>query len=469
MNHSLRLLGASTGVCLLLAATPAGAVTPPPGYIYSPQLLASLTQSCIAVGPGGTFVAIGPGFSANAQAVVLVQESGAARLVAFGFNSVSDCAYDAASDTLYLSDNAGSGDLAGALTGDTVFRIPGASAASGLSALGLELLPADSIPTAAGVAVDAAGDVYVGDAAGGGNGEVVKVTLPAATPSTFASGLDFAGGLAFQTGSGDLFVSETTAGFESQVRRFDPAGAPLGIFAGPSFGFGSYDIAFNTGGRLLATGAFGGDVVSFDALGTPSPFIGGLTFATGVSVNAFTGRVEVLSSTFIPTDEDRSMHRFAPVERLVPGKGSRRTECVHEFYGLELVPPAPNRPATQARCVDGDPCDSDGKVNDRCVFPAGFCLNVEDPRFPDCTPSTVSAFTASAKPDPLVIASALASASASLPLSGPACFFSDGITVPVRITGGGKKHGVGKLKVKAETPGGDVDSDVVTLVCLPAP
>src|ERR1700690_2186963 len=84
-------------VCTLAAAAGAAAhnrpapaaVTPPPGYIYTTQLLRNLTQGCLAVGPGGTFVGIGPSFTANAEAVVLARESGELRLVAMGFNSIS--------------------------------------------------------------------------------------------------------------------------------------------------------------------------------------------------------------------------------------------------------------------------------------------------------------------------------------------------------------------------------------------
>src|SRR5215468_4522792 len=69
----------------LLPLSAGAVVTPPAGYIYDALELNSTTQSCVAAGPGGTFVGIGHGFTANAQAVVLVKESGEARLVAYGF------------------------------------------------------------------------------------------------------------------------------------------------------------------------------------------------------------------------------------------------------------------------------------------------------------------------------------------------------------------------------------------------
>jgi hypothetical protein len=457
---------------LLAIATGAHAqIAGPPGFIYDAQLLASETQSCVAVGPGGTFVGVGPGFSANAQAVVLARESGDTRLVAFGFNSIGDCAYDGANDVLYVTDNAAPGDISGALTGDTVFAVPGASTASGLTASGLELVPAGSLPFAASVTVDSAGDVLVSDAAGGGFGAVLRIDVDAGpTATTFASGFDFASGLAREPASGDVFVAETRGtSFDAQIHRLDAAGSPLPLFAGPSFGFGSYDLAFAPHGALLATGLFGGDVVAFDATGTQNTFASGLSFATGVTANAFTGRVEILSS-FSGTDADHSIHRFVPVDRLEPGRGRKVTECVHEFYGLELASVPPGGPSRHAACTDGAPCDADGTANGRCLFPVGFCLNVEDSRTPECAPAaTVTSVAVSTAPFSVAVAQAAAEMAAALPTLGPACFFSDGITIPVKITQSGPKPGIGRVQVIAEVSGGAKDADRLRLACHPAP
>jgi hypothetical protein len=450
-------------VGLLSASGLRAQVTPPAGYIYAPQVLQSLTQSCIAVGRGGTFVGIGQGFTANGQAIVLARESGALSLVALGFNSIADCAYDGARDVLYVTDNAG--ELPGTTTGDTVFAIPSASTATGLPATTIELLPADSIPNAMSLAVDSTGHVLVSDSTGGVSGTVQSVDVVGKTATLFAGGFAFTGGLAIDPGTGDVLVAESLASFEAQISRFDSAGGSLVGFAGPSFGFGSFDLAFNTDGSLLATGIFGGDVVSLDTSGTPVPFASGFTFANGVSVNGFTGRIEVLSSTFSGAEEDRSIHRFTPVDRLVPGNGAAASECAHEFYGLELIAPGRGKKARKAICVDGAPCDADGTANDRCLFPAGFCLEIADPRLPACTPSPVVDFSVTTKPVSLAVAATATAVQDALPVSAPSCFFSDGIEVPVKVRPRGKAKGRATLKVKATRANGSKDSDTVTLLC----
>lgn len=460
------------GTAIVAMATAASAVvTAPSGYIYSTQLLGSDTQSCVAAGPGGTFVAVGPGFTANAQSVVFVRESGDARLVASGFNSVADCAYDAANDVLYVTDNADNADLGivspfAAQTGDTIFAIPSASTASALTAPNVELLPADSLEDAASVAVDGAGDVFVGDSVGGGAGSVIKIT--GGVPAPFVSGFDFTAGITFDPATANLFVAETLAGFNVQIRQFTPAGTPVAPapLVAPTFAVGSYDLAFDKDGQMLATGLFGGDVVSIDPLtGTPTPFISGLNFATGATVDAQTGRIELLSSTFASMEEDKSLHRFTPIDALVPGKGSASTECVQEFYGID----APD--SKTATCVDGGPCDADGAVNDRCTFPIGFCLNVDDPDFSDCeSTNSITSVEITAKPFSVGVAEASDRLVAALPLADSTCFFSEGAVVPVKITGSGdKKDGNGKIKVKTETDAGQKDTDNIKLVCQPAP
>jgi hypothetical protein len=456
-----RFIAAVLGTAVL-GSTALAAVTPPSGYIYTTELLKNLTEGCVAAGPGGTFVGIGPSFTANAQAIVLAKESGQQRLVAMGFNSISDCAYDRDADVLYVTDNAGTGDLSGALTGDTVFAIPSASTASGLSAPGLELLPAGTVPFAASVTFDAGGNLFVSNAAGMGGGSVLKIVTPPGV--TFESGFDYTGGVAVDPTTGNVFIAENLASSQNQIHKYTSAGAVImpNPFAGPSSSFGSIDLAFNSDGRLLASG--GGGVVSFDpATGSSTPFVTGLTFASGMTVDPLTHRMQVLSSTFTGADEDKSLHRFTPIDQLTAGGGSASSDCVHEAYGLQVVDGT-------ATCTDGAPCDADGIANGSCLFPVGFCFNVADPSLTDCdTSSNVSDVAITAKPSSTAIADAAARVSALLPLSGSSCVFSDGYAVAIKIAGTTKKDGKAKLKVKTSTADGRTDSDTFKLVCHPAP
>jgi len=472
-RHSLRLAAVALGAAVL-SGPAAAVVTPPAGYIYTTQLLGSPTFNCIAAGPGGTFVGIGP-FAANAQAIVLAKESGELRLVAMGFSSLSDCAYRPDTDTLYATDNADNADLdittgingnTGAQTGDTIYAISSASTATGLAAADLELLPADSIEFAANVTLDAAGDLFVANAAGGGAGTVVKIT-PGPMSATFVGSLNLVGGIAIHPTNGNVYVGENLGlpNFDNQLLRFTAAGAaiPPVPFAGPSFGFGSVDLLFNSDGRLLTSGNFGADVVSFDATtGMWQPFVSGFTFATGMTMDRFTERVQILSSTFTGADEDKSLHRFTPVDLLVAGSSKAASTCLQEFYGLALS-------GDDAVCVDGAACDADGKENDSCLFPIGFCFNVDDPDFAGCDPGTINEVEISAKPASTSVNQAAGVVADALPLSGSSCVFSDGYAVPVKITGSGKKDGKAKVKVKTSTADERKDSDVVKLICQPAP
>ncbi len=73
---------------------------------------------------------------------------------------------------------------------------------------------------------------------------------------------------------------------------------------------------------------------------------------------------------------------------LVPGTGSRRSDCVHEW----LTDPLPKRassgiPLAQLSCHDDDPgCDFGASTGDAaCTFHVASCLNVDERRFRDRT------------------------------------------------------------------------------------
>jgi hypothetical protein len=245
--------------------------------------------------------------------------------------------------------------------------------------------------------------------------------------------------------------------------------------SGPTDAHGSIDLRFNTDGRVLVTGKFGGDVVSLDpATGALEAFAGGLTFATGVDVNDLTGRVEILSSSFSfpdPVAEDRSIHRFTPVERLVAGGGPAKADCIVETYGVELAPAKPGKPAKMAICVDGAPCDADGAANGRCLFPVGFCLDVSDPELPACGTEGVSGFELKkVVPGSAALSEVAEAIVASLPIGSATCAFSDGLEVPLGTDRrGAPKAGKGLIKIKAKSADArpKTDTDALKLRCLP--
>ena len=461
------ILVALAALVLAASVSPAAAVTPADGYIYSAQTLGDITQSCVAAAPGGNFVALGPGFTAGGQSIVFVSESGSEQTVAAGFNSVADCAYDLAADVLYVTDN--SLEVVGAVTGDTVYAIEMATVRTDTaSAAASELLPAGTLGSAASVAVGPNGELYVSDAAGAGAGAVHRITA-AGLESFIPSGFDYTAGLAF-TADGDLAVAETTASFSVLVSIYDSGGNKIGDLSGPGWAHGSYDLARDRDGSLLVTGAWGGDVVRIAGDGGTSAFAGGLTYATGIHADAFTGRVSILSSTFSGVEEDKSIHRFTPVDRLVAGRGSSRTECTNEIYGIELAARRDGARAKHAICRDGDACDGDGVAIDCCLFPVGFCLSIDAARLADCTPAGVSAFSVKSRPGTGWFEETVTRVAADLPLTSAACYFSDGLTVPLKVKAAGKRPGKARLKVKAADNGDRrrKDRDSVKFMCLPA-
>jgi len=446
-----------------------------PGYIYSFQTLTDTTQACVAAAPGGTFVGKGPGFTGNAESVVFVSESGGERTVVSGFNAIGDCAYDVATDVLYVVDNGL--EALGSVTGDTAYAIPGALSAEDLTASGFNLKPAGSIPNAFSVALDSAGNVFVSDATGGGAGTVRKIAASNGALTTFAGGFDFTGGIIWDA-AGDLFVAESLPTFDTQISRYNASGVFQEVVSGPTFDHGSFDLAVNSDGRLLATGAFAGPVVAIDPdTGDVATIADGFNFATSIDVDDFTGRIGLVSSSFLGLEEDFRLHTLTPIASLAPDGGAGaglvndRRECVSELYGVELATNTKGKVLKKAICHDGATCDADGRTNGVCIFPLGVCLNVTDDRVPRCFSDSANFFELKKpKSDAPALSTLAASVIAALPVEDAQCFFSNGVPVPVRITKHGAKAGklAVKFKTKSDSPLEQTDIDGVKLVCEPS-
>lgn len=79
--------------------------------------------------------------------------------------------------------------------------------------------------------------------------------------------------------------------------------------------------------------------------------------------------------------------------RCIAGGGSKRNDCLMEFLtaGPVLLNAKGNKVKPKLICEDGDPaCDLDGMRDGTCTFGVSICFGNTDPRFPRCTPDTVS-------------------------------------------------------------------------------
>jgi hypothetical protein len=240
-------------VAVLTAAIPAGAaVTAAPGWTAYVIPTPAAVQG--AVVRSGDAVIVGQGaFGAGLQSIVRL-DAGVPTTIATGFNSLGGFALDGAG-TLYVVDNGG--NLMGALTGDTVFAIPNALTRTiALPAVGAEVVPAGSIPSAQDVAIDGA-DLIVSDAVGPGAGRIVRVS--GGVVSNLITGLDYTAGVYIDGGT-RLLVGNSDSSFVGAIREHTLAGAPVGpIATGLS---GTYAHVVDVDDNVLNTGGFRPDFSS---------------------------------------------------------------------------------------------------------------------------------------------------------------------------------------------------------------
>ena len=125
-----------------------------------------------------------------------------------------------------------------------------------------------------GLAVDAAGDLYVADA---GNGTVREVT--AAGTVIIFSGFNVPAGMTFDS-AGNLFVADSG---DDEVREITPAGT-VSIFA---TGFDDPTaLAFDSAGNLYVANRGNGTVSVVTPAGKVSPFVFGFDGASGLAFDA---------------------------------------------------------------------------------------------------------------------------------------------------------------------------------------
>ena len=146
---------------------------------------------------------------------------------------------------------------------------------------------------------------------------------------------------------------------------------------------------------------------------------------------------------------------------LVPGSGPNlaKSDCYVEL-NVEGVSPSDIKSGRVVTCHEGDPCDTDGKINDVCTFKVAVCI--DQTNLPAChAPKGLDKLKVSQPIRAAVLSS----------LTGSAC--GSFVDVPVKLHHGahnGKRTGMVRLQAnataKGSTPRGDRDTFV--LECLPS-
>lgn len=437
-----------------IARPVSAAVVADPAYVVGAIPIPIVNAADIAV-VGASF-AIGQGFfGAGNQSIIRLDPNGAAVTIVENLNAIGAIVYDAANDRLLFTDNAG--ELMGATTGDTVYALPNPRAVAGpIDAGTLALRPNGSIPFAQAILPLAGGDLLVGDAAGPGNGRVVRVSS-GGTQTDLITGLDYTSGVTLTLSGGELLIGNVDATFTGNVLRYSLAGIAIAPLAtGLS---GTYDQQLDANGNLLVTGGFTNDfmsstVVSIAPNGVVDEIASGFGFSSGLTIDGPSRQVMVLDfgTTRIDT--------LTPVDALTNG-GSGSKECQVEAFGGAPDRSSSGKPKPRWSCVDGDlTCDRDGVANGTCVFWVGTCFSIVDPRAPKCTPVPIDSVTVSSKQLPAHAAAIGAAAVAELPTVGPAC----SQTTIVPVTADGKSR---KLVFDVSGGGTRRDKDTLTLRCRP--
>src|SRR5205085_11821683 len=174
---------------------------------------------------------------------------------------------------------------------------------------------------------------------------------------TFAGGFGYAAGLAFGP-NGHLFAGDVDGGtFVGRVVELDDNGALVQTLA--SGLSGAFDQAFDRDGNLLVSGGFtddfsGSTIVSIAPGGAVSEFAHGFSFSSGLTIDPIGGRVYVLDA------DSSQVTTFTPIATLIPGGGTKATDCFAEFADAPAFVNGGGRATTRSICHDGDICDRDG-------------------------------------------------------------------------------------------------------------
>jgi len=257
----------------LLASAAEAQITVAPGYALQTVDTPDVVQGGVV--KRGNALIVGQGSFGPGEQEILRLEAGRATTIATGFGGLGG--FDLADDgTLYVVDNCYTQDFMcdAATTGDTVYAIPDAlTRTTPLAAADAELLPAGSIAFPFDVLSTPLG-LLVSDAAGPGAGRVVRVDGTSVVD--VATGLDYAGGLAFDAPS--LYVANLAADFTGEIQEYVD-GSPLGALVDELPG--AAGLALDGEGDLL----LGADdaLLEVDAAGDATALASGFSFAGDVA------------------------------------------------------------------------------------------------------------------------------------------------------------------------------------------
>lgn len=393
-SRTISALALATG--LLFSAHPAlAAPSDSAAFVAGSTEIGGAVQGDIAF--GGTSIFVGTGsFGAGAQSILRIATDGTSTTVVTGLNSIGGIIFDAASGSLFFTDNAG--DATGAATGDTVFELIDALSATGTTALGLEILPAGTIAAAAQLVLADANTLLVTNAAGSGAGGVISVDLSAGTSSELFSGLDYAAGISVRS-DGSLLVGDVDGTtYVGSIEEYSATGVHQGTFAIPG---GAFDQALDQNGNLLVTGSFAPDwsssvLVSLASNATPTQIGSGWAFSAGIGIDGPSGRIGVLDSCD-PT-ACTAVTTLTPVANMT-GLGRGRKDCNAAFFGGVESRSRSGKGRSRWECMDGDTsCDRDGKADGICTFLVGACTHLVDPSVDACNATEVTSFVVKRAP-----------------------------------------------------------------------
>lgn len=159
--------------------------------------------------------------------------------------------------------------------------------------------------------------------------------------------------------------------------------------------------------------------------------------------------------------------------RCIPGIGGRKRRCVLEF--LPAMAPSVGRnglPTRRLQCGDGEATCDDDAVAGQCTFRVAICVNNEDPRLPQCVPSSLQRLVVKepkvGRPKDVADAANANALNAALDLAEQSLNYCSAF-LPIVVPVQGTKAGSKRLKIRVATDAGRRTTAKLKLLCRPGP